>query len=116
MIGRPQISPLFPSTSLFRSIGATRARQRLDLVGCEETGQPHEPVALLDRKRNSPNSHPLPLFPIPSFFFNDRAPTDLSTLPLHVALPIYRRDTRSPAARSRRLRRNRAASRTRRAH
>src|SRR5262249_60584695 len=38
-----------------------------------------------------PPSLPLPPTPLPSFFFNDTAPTEIYTLSLHDALPISRR-------------------------
>src|ERR1043165_7094679 len=89
MIRRPPSSTLFPYTTLFRS---TQRRGRLphrrprarDRRLRRRPGQ-----ALLDRKSTRLNSSHVALSRMPSFFFNDPAPTELYPLSLHDALPIY---------------------------
>src|SRR3990167_2160389 len=89
MIRRPPRSTLFPYTTLFRS-GAAAVHgffQRFQYVsgvgGVEVTGLDWERTPLNSRHSQKSTSR----F---SFFFNDPAPTEIYTLPLHDALPIWR--------------------------
>src|ERR1044072_8236503 len=90
MIRRPPRSTLFPYTTLFRSIGPLAAGiagdvyKRLgDLNEMAEAGP-------ADRKSTRLNSSHTAISRMPSFFFNDTATTEIYTLSLHDALPIYR--------------------------
>src|SRR3990167_7059780 len=89
MIRRPPRSPLFPYTPLFRSRElAERAihdEALRDLVRDLRRRQ----EAALDRKSTRLNSsHSQISYSL--FFFNDPAPTEISSLSLHAALPISR--------------------------
>src|SRR3990167_8421460 len=87
MIRRPPRSPLFPSTTLFRSYRP---------VVCKSKPQAEMPPdhcvsevgwTGLDRKSTRLNSsHSQISYAV--FFFNDPATTEISTLSLHDALPI----------------------------
>src|SRR3990172_143521 len=88
MIRRPPRSTLFPYTTLFRSTsfaggGRSRAPERSGCcLGMEG------PWRHLDRKSTRLNSsHRYISYSL--FFFNDTATTEIYTLSLHDALPIY---------------------------
>src|ERR1051326_7832783 len=89
MIRRPPRSTLFPYTTLFRSMYGVEL--------CFVTPQvvlyrfPHDLGSRLlpDRKSTRLNSSHIPLSRMPSSFFNDTATTEIYTLSLHDALPIY---------------------------
>src|ERR1044072_3331902 len=89
MIGRPPRSTLFPYTTLFRSI--QRAWGRPTRPARCRSGHRGRPSGWrrADRKRTRLKSHHTDIYRIPSFFFNDRATTEIYTLSLHDALPIY---------------------------
>src|SRR3990167_6971476 len=87
MIRRPPRSPLFPYTTLFRSALLIMRQLLMDsrrvlpqgLTGVENRDE--------DRKSTRLNSsHSQISYAV--FFFNDPAPTEISTLSLHDALPI----------------------------
>src|SRR3990172_2073144 len=89
MIRRPPRSPLFPYTTLFRSheitVTAPHASTLLD----------SRATTLLDPRASRSEEHTSELqsrlqLVSPLFFFNDPAPTEISPLPLHDALPISR--------------------------
>src|SRR5476649_2561797 len=94
MIPRPPISTLFPYTTLFRSgsIGATW-RQRnwgRSMRDCWSRSEEHTSelqshsdlvCRLLLAKKNVTNAR--------AIFLNDTSPTDIYTLSLHDALPIW---------------------------
>src|ERR1044072_6122722 len=107
MIRRPPRSPLFPYTTLFRSVHRLRGRSDDLRHGGEGGGVAVEDEHVLDRKSTRLNSSPTDIFPHPSFFFNDTATTEISTLSLHDALPICppsSRPVRRPSPRWRRRR------------
>src|ERR1044072_8538355 len=95
MIRRPPRSTLFPYTTLFRS--GCRAEH------CEQRDRQQELTALhyADRKSKRLNSSHTDISRMPSsackrktkksslFFFNDTATTEIYTLSLHDALPIW---------------------------
>src|ERR1051325_7405842 len=91
MIRRPPRSTLFPYTTLFRST-IERANSRNASAaaesGCRITiGSPLSPRSEEHTSELQPpyvNSHGV-------FFFNDTATTEIYTLSLHDALPIYDR-------------------------
>src|SRR3990172_1855624 len=90
MIRRPPRSTLFPYTTLFRSsgeghpIGLSKVR-----VWNWEADLPSR-LARADRKSTRLNSsHGYISYSL--FFFNDTATTEIYTLSLHDALPIFRR-------------------------
>src|ERR1044072_5021177 len=89
MIRRPPRSTLFPYTTLFRSfwrlrIGIGHPR---DLAASEQEVVDH--VLHPDRKSTRLNSSHTDISRMPAFFFNDTATTEIYTLSLHDALPIF---------------------------
>src|SRR3972149_3147808 len=94
MIRRPPRSPLFPYTTLSRS-GDRRAGRFPGRRGPH--ARPRGVIRLgtpPDRKSTRLNSsHSQISYAV--FFFNDTAPTEISPLPLHDALPIGRSRSRS---------------------
>src|SRR3990167_6893126 len=88
MIRRPPRSTLFPYTTLFRS-GIPEFRLPKEIV--------HEEIAAIknlgvELKRSEEHTSELQsqsnlVFPL--FFFNDSATTEIYTLSLHYALPIW---------------------------
>src|SRR3990172_1863373 len=98
MMRRPPRSPLFPSTTLFRSPSpAGRGMQDHCRRAENRTARPGK--AGRDRKSTRLNSSHRYNSHSTFFFFNDAAPTEISPLPLHDALPIsfagWPRDARS---------------------
>src|SRR3990167_53366 len=88
MIRRPPRSTLFPYTTLFRSMFA-REMEKLekDIGGIQDmTALPD--AIFVDRKSTRLNSSHSQIS-YAAFFFNDTAPTEIYTLSLHDALPIY---------------------------
>src|SRR3990167_907169 len=90
MIRRPPRSTLFPYTTLFRS-GLARVQHRGDQ--CSVPGALHAcrgQTRQTDRKSTRLNSsHSQISYAV--FFFNDTATTEIYTLSLHDALPIWAR-------------------------
>src|ERR1044072_1504156 len=91
MIRRPPRSTLFPYTTLFRSTGGgpwrpSTARARSCWAATTWRG-----ARTADRKSTRLNSSHTDISRMPSSFFNDTATTEIYTLSLHDALPIYRR-------------------------
>src|ERR1044071_9430721 len=89
MIRRPPRSTLFPYTTLFRSMprerrysigGPNRPSIRVELKPLDHTLRSEENQSELQ----SPVGNSLAVF-----FFNDTATTEIYTLSLHDALPIY---------------------------
>src|SRR3989338_5229903 len=89
MIRRPPRSPLFPYTTLFRS-GEPRAGSGPVYLSSETTISFFAADDRLDRKSTRLNSSHSSISYSFFFFFNDTAPTEISPLPLHDALPIWR--------------------------
>src|SRR3990172_8248536 len=87
MIRRPPRSTLFPYTTLFRSLEAVVPA----VVGYQQVPPsevaPRAAKAGQDRKSTRLNSSHC-YISCTLFFFNDTAPTEIYTLPLHDALPI----------------------------
>src|ERR1051326_6591324 len=92
MIRRPPRSTLFPYTTLFRSMARTVERRGVAATSSSPAATTRGPPSMGDRKRKRLNSSHIPLFLLPSFFFNDTATTEIYPLPLHDALPIYGQD------------------------
>src|ERR1044072_1774066 len=113
MIRRPPRSTLFPYTTLFRSGGRIFVSRKLIAAALTEDelagGIAHE----LERKRTRLNSNHTELTPMPCFFFNDTATTEIYTLSLHDALPIWRANLRLTKTDRRRAHRRRAGGRHR---
>src|ERR1044072_8620463 len=89
MIRRPPRSTLFPYTTLFRSI---RWPQPREPTARHPDGPEHgqgDRGLRADRKSTRLNSSHTDIYRMPSFFFNDTATTEIYTLSLHDALPIY---------------------------
>src|SRR3990167_7082081 len=87
MIRRPPRSPLFPYTTLFRSPPRPDRSARGTILSTPSGRRPHEPSLASDRKSTRLNSSHSQIS-YASFFFNDTATTEISTLSLHDALPI----------------------------
>src|SRR3990172_6737132 len=87
MIRRPPRSTLFPYTTLFRS-------RRSAFCQFIEEQDCHTRIPIFRREDHTQigRAHVLtpltPTSPIPPFFFNDTATTEIYTLSLHDALPI----------------------------
>src|ERR1043165_5056116 len=94
MIRRPPRSTLFPYTTLFRSgrVVATLTRVFGDISLAEEMAQDAFVVARSEEHTSELQSRGLISYAV--FFFNDTATTEIYTLSLHDALPIWasRRD------------------------
>src|SRR3990167_3976598 len=89
MIRRPPRSPLFPYTTLFRSHAhrrplGRRPRRRRGGLPRAPSLRPRDRKSTRLNSSHSQTSHHL------FFFFNDTAPTEISPLSLHDALPISR--------------------------
>src|ERR1044072_3877084 len=89
MIRRPPRSTLFPYTTLFRS-GSRPARSmcRIWSEG-EREANSRSSSRRPDRKSTRLNSSHTDISRMTSFFFNDSATTEIYTLSLHDALPIW---------------------------
>src|SRR3990167_6870995 len=87
MIRHPPSSPLFPSTTLFRSHRGI-AQRRDGRLRRRCTGSQRLRPGRQDRKSTRLNSSHIQISYSFSFFFNDPAPPEFSPLPLHDALPI----------------------------
>src|ERR1044072_8419007 len=102
MIRRPPRSTLFPYTTLFRSIFHLRAE--LDRAGFDKVkivaSSGFGPAKRSEEHTSELQSHRYIFYAV--FFFNDTATTEIYTLSLHDALPIYLPSARR--ARPRRLR------------
>src|ERR1051326_6319040 len=91
MIRRPPRSTLFPYTTLFRSGDARAVTVRVRQL----TGGTVGPNAYGDRgersEEHTPELQPHSFISYAVFFLNDTATTEIYTLSLHDALPIWRR-------------------------
>src|ERR1043166_4886436 len=102
MIRRPPRSPLFPYTTLFRSLDADH---RLQIHGDLPELDADEYLIRIELRRSAEHTSELQSrfgTSYAAFCFNDTATTEISTLSLHDALPISRRrpsppDSRRPA-------------------
>src|ERR1044072_9343474 len=89
MIRRPPTSTLFPYTTLFRSTSVS-GFIRLAMKSPSSVEGSHADLPFSqDRKSTRLNYSHTDISRIPSFFFNDTSTTDIYTLSLHDALPIY---------------------------
>src|SRR3990172_8253508 len=87
MTRRPPRSPLFPYTTLFRSARSSDAACRSRGAEGQSCDLREPSGGARDRKSTRLNSsHPYTSCSL--FFFNDPATTEISTLPLHDALPL----------------------------
>src|SRR3990167_6917182 len=96
MIRRPPRSPLFPSTTLFRS-GPLRGVHHPRRFCRRVWTRPRAAVSRPDRKSTRLNSSHSQISFIPFFFFNDPATPEISPLSLHDALPIWSTSWGSPS-------------------
>src|SRR3990172_5627817 len=88
MIRRPPRSTLFPYTTLFRSTTSPDSATRLEWRRSPGDRLRRKRLFRLDRKRTRLNSsHGYISYAV--FFFNDTATTEIYSLSLHDALPIY---------------------------
>src|SRR3989338_7991831 len=101
MIRRPPRSPLFPYTTLFRSLSIPLRGRLLPSPGRTPHKRSLRGGGLRDRKSTRLNSsHSSISYTL--FFFNDTATTEISTLSLHDALPIsFDSPSRTPPPESR---------------
>src|ERR1044072_9328867 len=89
MIRRPPTSTLFPYTTLFRS-SSIGLRSIVICPWFAAAVVPTDDVTeRTDRKRTRLNCSHTHISLIPSFIFNDTATTDIYTLSLHDAFPIF---------------------------
>src|SRR3990172_6796951 len=88
MMRRPPRSPLFPYTPLFRSSLAA-PWQLSQLTPAWADAVVASVVNCEDRKSTRLNSSHGYISYVFFFFFNDAAPTEISPLSLHAALPIF---------------------------
>src|SRR6201987_1610809 len=97
MIRHPPRSTLFPYTTLFRSIEPIRFPPRAPSKTPTSGGGRGGAWDRRDRKSTRLNSsHQIISYAV--FCFNDTAPTEIYTLSLHDALPIYRAHSIPPAS------------------
>src|SRR3990172_7041473 len=90
MIRRPPRSTLFPYTTLFRSFFVDGRQQVLPGIRIPADGAAAQAGGGGDRKSTRLNSsHGYISYSV--FFFNDTATTEIYTLSLHDALPIFLR-------------------------
>src|SRR3990167_5402364 len=88
MIRRPPRSTLFPYTTLFRS--SLQALQVLGkAVGAAAVGAPGFEESLARSEEHTSELQSQSNLVCPLFFFNDTATTEIYTLSLHDALPIF---------------------------
>src|ERR1039457_7159272 len=89
MIRRPPRSTLFPYTTLFRSIMA--AAQTTSTPSSPSLMPPARPLSIppIRSEEHTAELHAPFIILCPVFFFNDTATTEIYTLSLHDALPIY---------------------------
>src|SRR3990172_51511 len=88
MIRRPRRSPLFPYTTLFRSSSMNPLTSMASIPSAARALAASQLSASEDRKSTRLNStHRYISYSL--FFFNDTAPTEISPLSLHDALPIF---------------------------
>src|SRR3989338_6765815 len=97
MIRPPPSSPLFPSTTLFRSSRSTSSRRKRIHRSTRSRAFSSPLRTTSDRKSTRLNSSHSSIS-YPFFFFNDPAPPEFSPLPLHDALPIFTFDFITPEA------------------
>src|SRR3990172_8281133 len=87
MIRRPPRSTLFPYTTLFRSVCTLAGGSRPTGNNLVAMGAAAQVVRRRSEEHTSELQPQLHLI-FHLFFFNDTAPTEIYTLPLHDALPI----------------------------
>src|ERR1051326_5862309 len=90
MIRRPPRSTLFPYTTLFRSIVASRSAVSVLVIDCTATGAPPMTKTETRSEEHTSELQSHSFISYALFFFNDTATTEIYTLSLHDALPIYR--------------------------
>src|ERR1051326_5811303 len=89
MIRRPPRSTLFPYTTLFRSGVSRRQDLGFSVTQAVRAGRGRRGQHLQNRKSTRLKSNHILFSPFSSFFFNDTATTEIYTLSLHDALPIW---------------------------
>src|ERR1044072_3409440 len=89
MIRRPPRSTLFPYTTLFRSMRSGFWRQFKALTDRNMPVTLALNASVTERKGTRLDSRHTDISCMSSFFFNDTATTEIYTLSLHDALPIY---------------------------
>src|ERR1051326_4493546 len=107
MIRRPPRSTLFPYTTLFRSGSLASAACNQRVCAYVEAGavSPSRPCSRSEEHTSELQSHSFISFAL--FFFNDTATTEIYTLSLHDALPIWQSCFRGLQSESLRVRRGR---------
>src|ERR1043165_7427230 len=90
MIRRPPRSTLFPYTTLFRSIAASASTDRARLAYRPPITGTNRLTPSSRSEEHTSELQSRGLISYAVFFFNDTATTEIYTLSLHDALPIYR--------------------------
>src|ERR1043165_5749585 len=90
MIRRPPRSTLFPYTTLFRSLNFRNLQIYISPRLCQNNDKSQHLRYERDRKSTRPKPKHKGLFSLSLFFFNDTATTEIYTLSLHDALPIFK--------------------------
>src|ERR1051325_4053544 len=101
MIRRPPRSTLFPYTTLFRSGGEEMTTLLLDRDLIAEIKRVGHATGLHRSEEQTSELHPPYEISYAVLFLNDTATTEIYTLSLHDALPIWWRRNDDPVARSR---------------
>src|ERR1044072_6000780 len=89
MIRRPPRSTLFPYTTLFRSILRSADRPGRSMSTSCSTARPTSRSIAVRSEEHTPELQLHSYISYCGFFFNDTATTEIYTLSLHDALPIY---------------------------
>src|ERR1043166_6855631 len=97
MIRRPPRSTLFPYTTLFRSGRTMPPRPRSKITGSSRPSRKKGCAARRERKSTRLKSSNVSAHRLTAFFFNDTATTEIYTLSLHDALPIWPHDASAAA-------------------
>src|ERR1051325_6527445 len=88
MIRRPPRSTLFPYTTLFRSPSTSNAFAASRTATCSGSTVAPQPSSSARSEEHTSELQSPYVISYAVFFFNDTAPTEIYTLPLHDALPI----------------------------
>src|ERR1041384_7267171 len=99
MIRRPPRSPLFPYTTLFRSVTSTGEISRRAMRDASSRAVMKSNSEEMRSEEQTAEHQTQAYISFPLFFFNDPATTEISPLSLHDALPICHVDRRDLAPR-----------------
>src|ERR1051326_2105222 len=111
MIRRPPRSPLFPYTTLFRSTTEAAIAEAPKKNAGGAGGMPGGGMGGMRSEEHTSELQSHSFISYAVFCLNDTAPTEISTLSLHDALPIYHRSGHRRSPEEERGRRGRHARR-----